>query len=75
MLLAISIPSYFGSYVFEEGEMIPYAVFQSNWIELNKDTKQSIGILMVRTMKPIQIISAKMFALNLTTMLKVYLLY
>ncbi|XP_055305788.1 odorant receptor 94a-like [Sitodiplosis mosellana] len=71
MLLEILIPSYFGSYVFLKGEEIPYAAFQSNWIVLNKDVKQSLRILMVRSMKPIQIHSAKTFTLNLTTMMKV----
>lgn len=71
MLLEIFIPSYFGSSVISKGDEISYAVFQTNWIGLDKDVKQSMRILMLQTMQPIQIRSVKTFTLNLTTMMKV----
>lgn len=71
MFLEIFIPSYFGSVVFKKGQEISYAVFQSNWIELDHDIKKSLHILLIRSMEPVQIRSAKTFDLNLSTLLKV----
>lgn len=71
MFLEILVPSYFGSFVSSKGEEIPYALFQSNWIFMDASIKKMIRIFMLRTMTPIQICTAKVFFLNLGTLMQV----
>lgn len=71
MITEIFVPSFFGSIVSAKSESLSYEIFKSNWIPAPKGFKRAIQIYTERTLKPIVILAADIFMLNLITLLKV----
>lgn len=71
MITEVSVPSYFGSDVLIKSENLSYDIFKSNWIPATERYKRNMQILIERTRRPITIFAARVFMLNLITLLKV----
>lgn len=71
MVAEILMLSYFGTLVRIKSDHLPYDVFQSNWIPESQQYKVNMMILVMRTLRPIDIKAANLFELGLTTFLKV----
>lgn len=70
-LSQIFFPSYFGTALRHESELLTYEAFKSNWAVRNKRFKVILIILTERTLRPATIKAAGVFELGLITFLKV----
>lgn len=64
-------PSYFGTALQHECELLTYETFKSNWVVRNNRFKMILIILTERTLRPVTIKAAGVFELGLITFLKV----
>ncbi|XP_068912914.1 odorant receptor Or1-like [Tenebrio molitor] len=62
---------WFGNEVEIKSSNIPYATFESNWIDATEETKKNILFFVLRCKKPIKMSALNLFYLSLDTFMKI----
>ncbi|RZC41867.1 7tm 6 domain containing protein, partial [Asbolus verrucosus] len=71
MLVEIFIYCWFGNEVEIKSSNVPYALFESDWINVDKETKRNMIIFMLRCQKPLKISALNLFYLSLETFMRI----
>lgn len=64
-LFNIYLPTYFGQEIRHESSSVGYAMFESNWPELDVKKKKNILLFVEMTKSPIQLRACYIFEINL----------
>lgn len=68
-------PNYFATHVIENSERLPEQAFSSNWFQLEYNERRAILLFMTRTMRPLVVCAGKLYQMNVSTFLKVLLVF
>lgn len=72
MILQIFPPSFFGTNIVENSELLPVAIFSSEWYQIEEPEKRSLLIFLTRSLRPFDLRAGKLFMLNINTFIKVF---
>ncbi|RZC42786.1 7tm 6 domain containing protein, partial [Asbolus verrucosus] len=72
IIVQIFVYCWFGNLVEVKSSQIPYAVFESNWLNTPEEHKKLMIIFVERNQKPLKVMALDLFFLNLDTFMKAY---
>ncbi|XP_044270430.1 odorant receptor Or2-like [Tribolium madens] len=71
IIVEIFMYCWFGNEIEEKSTNIPYAAFESDWVDASKESKGNMIIFMMRCQRPLQISALNLFYLSVETFIKI----